>query len=109
MEAETETSDVVKSALLIIGADKRIYGGINNDIGKNYRLGTDPYPDTTEKAIELLGNYKHPRKQQHQQPRDDGGLNSFRENGGILGDADAATEGAAVGVQAEATRPLYHP
>ena len=35
-EAETQTSDVVKAALLISGADKRRYGGLNNDLGNNY-------------------------------------------------------------------------
>ena len=49
-EAETETLDVVKAALFISGADKRIYGGLKNDLGNNYLLGTDQYPDTTEKA-----------------------------------------------------------
>ena len=38
-----------------------------------------------------------------------GGLPSSSEYGGFLGDADAATEGAAVGVQAEAMQPLYRP
>ena len=46
-EAETQTSDSVKAALLISGADKRRYGGLNNDLGNNYLLGIDQYPDTT--------------------------------------------------------------
>ena len=37
-------------------------------------MGTDQYPDTTEKARVLLGNYKPPRQQQRYQPRDDGGV-----------------------------------
>ena len=49
-EAETETSDAVKAALLISGANKRRYGGLKNDLGNNYLLGTDQYPDTTDKA-----------------------------------------------------------
>ena len=40
-EAETQTSDAVKDALLIIGAKKRIYGGLKNDLGNNYLMGTD--------------------------------------------------------------------
>ena len=73
-EAETETSDAVKAALLISGSDKRRYGGLKNDLGNNYLLGTDQYPDTKEKERLLLGNYKPPRQQQCQQPRDDGGI-----------------------------------
>ena len=73
-EAETQTSDAVKAALLISGAEKRRYGGLKNDLGNNYIMGTDKYPDTTEKARGLLGNYKHPRLQQFHQPRDDGGV-----------------------------------
>ena len=46
-ETETETSDAVKAALLISGADKSRYGGLKNDLGKNYLLVTDQYPDTT--------------------------------------------------------------
>ena len=55
-EAETETSDAVKAALIISGYDKRRYRGLKNDLGKKYLLGTDQYPDTTEKSILLLGN-----------------------------------------------------
>ena len=61
-KAETQTSDAVKAALLISGADKRRYGGLKNDLGNNYLMGADQYPDTTEKAIVLLGNYKPPRQ-----------------------------------------------
>ena len=32
-EAETQTSDAVKAALIISGADKRRYGGLKNDLG----------------------------------------------------------------------------
>ena len=73
-EAETQTSDAVKAALLISGADKRRYRGLKNDLGNNYLMGADQYPDTTEKARVLLGNYKPPRQQQRHQPRDDGGV-----------------------------------
>ena len=73
-EAETQTLDAVKAALLISGADKRRYGGLKNDLGNNYLMVTDQYPDTTEKVRVLLGNYKPPRQQQRHQPRDDGGF-----------------------------------
>ena len=73
-EAETETSDAVKAALLISGSNKHRYGGLKNDLGKNYLLGIDQYPYTTEKARVLLGNYKPPLQQQQHQPRDYGGV-----------------------------------
>ena len=73
-EVETQTSDAVKAALFISGTNKRRYGGLNNDLGNNYIMVTDQYPDTTEKARVLLGNYKPPRQQQCHQPRDDGGV-----------------------------------
>ena len=60
-EAETQTSDDVKSALLISGSEKRIYGGLKNDLGNNYLMGKYQYPDTTDKSRVLLGNYKPPR------------------------------------------------
>ena len=74
MEAETETLDAVKAALLISGAHKRRYGGLKNELGNNYLLGTYQYPDTTEKTRVLLGNNKPPRQQQRHQPIDDGGV-----------------------------------
>ena len=46
-EAETQTSDAVKAALLISGGDKHIYGRLKNELGNNYLMGTDQYPDTT--------------------------------------------------------------
>ena len=46
-EDETQTLDAVKAALLISGANKPIYGGLKNDLGNNYLLGTEQYPDTT--------------------------------------------------------------
>ena len=73
-EAENQTSDAVKAALLISGAVKRRYGGLNNDLGNNDLMVADQYPDTTEKGRVLLGKYKPPRQQQHPRPRDDGGV-----------------------------------
>ena len=46
-EAETQTLDAVKAALIISGAEKCRYGGLKNDLGNNYLMGTDQYPDTT--------------------------------------------------------------
>ena len=68
-EAGTQTSDAVKAALLISGAYKRRYVGLKNDLGNDYLMGTDQYPDTTEKERVLLGNYKPPHQQQLQTQR----------------------------------------
>ena len=84
-EAETQTSEAVKAALIISGAEKRRYGGLNNDLGKNYLLGTDQYLDITEKSRVLLGNYKPPRQQQRYQPRDDGGVAFIQRGRGDSG------------------------
>ena len=40
-EAETQTSDAVKAALLISGDNKRRYGGLKNYLGNNYLMVTD--------------------------------------------------------------------
>ena len=72
-------------------------------------MGTDQYPDTTEKARVLLGNYKPPRQKNVIESEMMEEFPSSREDEGILEDADAAAEGAAVEVQAGATRPLSQP
>ena len=48
-------------------------------------MGADQYPDTTEKARVLLGNYKPPRQQQRHQPRDDGGVAFIHRGQGDYG------------------------
>ena len=48
--AEEEVADMVKVALLISGADKRIFGRFKEQLANNYLLGTDQYPDMLEKA-----------------------------------------------------------
>ena len=55
-EAETQTSDVVKAALLISGSDKRRYGGLKNDLGNNYLMGTDQLPNSTL-AFSVVSGY----------------------------------------------------
>ena len=84
-EAGTQTSDAVNAALLISGADKRRYGGLKNDLGNNYLMETDQYPDTTEKARVLLGNYKPPLQQQRHRPRDVGGVAFIQRGRGDYG------------------------
>ena len=41
IEAETQASDAVKAALIISEAEKLRYGGLKNDLGNNYLMGTD--------------------------------------------------------------------
>ena len=48
-------------------------------------MGADQYPDTTEKARVLLGNYKPPRQQQRHQPRDDVGVAFIQRGRGDYG------------------------
>ena len=70
--AVTETTESVKAAMVISGADKRRYGQLKLDLSNNYLLGTDQYPDTLEKAVNLLTNYQAPPKlhQMRAHPRD---------------------------------------
>ena len=84
-EAETQTLDAVKAALLISGANKHRYWGLKNDIGNNDLMGTYQYPYTTEKSRVILGNYKPPRHQQRHQPRYDGGVAFIQRGRGDFG------------------------
>ena len=74
MRAVRETTESVKVALLISGADKRRYGQLKLGLANNYLLWTDQYPDTLEKVVNLLSNYRAPPKlhQMRAQPRVDG-------------------------------------
>ena len=57
-DAEEASSEAVKLALLISGADRRKYRKLKDELANNYLLGTDQYPDTFEKALRILGNYQ---------------------------------------------------
>ena len=57
-DTEETSSEAVKAALLISGADRRKYGKLKDELANNYLLGTDQYPDTFEKALRILGNYQ---------------------------------------------------
>ncbi len=56
--AEEESSEKVKAALLISGADRRRYGGLKDLLANNYLFGSDQYPDTFGKAMCILGTYQ---------------------------------------------------
>jgi hypothetical protein len=53
-DAEETSSEAVKAALLISGAERRKYGKHKDELANNYLLGTDQYPDTFEKALRIL-------------------------------------------------------
>ena len=55
-KAEEDSSEAVKAALLISGADRRRYGALKDALVNNYLLGNDQYPDTYEKAFQVLAN-----------------------------------------------------
>ena len=106
-EPETQTSDAVKAALFISEANKRRYGGLKNDLGNNYLLGTDQHPDTTEKARVLLGNYKPPRQQQRHQPRDDGGVTFIQRGRGDSGGHGRNDRGGLSGGTGKGNAPFF--
>ncbi len=43
---------------MISGANKQQYGKLKDELANNYLLGLDYYPNTCEKALQVLGNYK---------------------------------------------------
>ena len=60
-KAEGDTSEAVKAALLISGADKTRFGRLKDKLANNYLLGTDQYPGTYKKAMRILGHYQTTR------------------------------------------------
>ena len=57
-KAQEDTTESMKAALLISGADKTRFGKLKDELANNYFLATDQYPDTFEKAMRILGNYQ---------------------------------------------------
>ena len=71
--ARTETTESMKAAMLISGADKWRFRGLKSDLAKEYLLGSNRYPEKTEKAMNLLTNYRRaPRAQGRGQVQHDG-------------------------------------
>ncbi len=58
---ENEANKAVKTALLISRADKQQYGRLKDELANSYLLGTDQYPNTYEKGMQILGNYQASR------------------------------------------------
>ena len=59
--AEDATSKAVKATLVISGADRCKYRKLKDELANSYLLGVDQYPDTFEKALQILGNYSTTR------------------------------------------------
>ncbi len=55
---ENEANKAVKMALLISGADKQQYRLLKDELTNSYLLGTDQYPNTYKKGMQILGNYQ---------------------------------------------------
>jgi hypothetical protein len=55
---EAEASDAIKVALLISGMDRRRYRKLKDKLTNSYLLGSNQYPDTSNKAARILGNYQ---------------------------------------------------
>ena len=84
--AEEETSEAVKAALLISGANKKRFGSIKNDLGNSYLMGTNQCPNTPEKARIILGNYKPLCTHHNRPPHNNGGVAFLRRGRGSNGD-----------------------
>jgi hypothetical protein len=60
-KARDNASEAVTAALLISGAEKQRYGCLKNKLANNYLLKTNQYPNTFEKALQILENYQVPK------------------------------------------------
>ena len=57
------------------------FGLLKNDLGNSYLMGTNQYPNTSEKARVILGNSKPLCTQHNQPPCNNGGV-AFLQQGG---------------------------
>jgi hypothetical protein len=60
-DAQETASKVVKAALLISGVDKRQFVKLKDELASNYLIRIDQYPNTLDKALQILGNYQNMR------------------------------------------------
>jgi hypothetical protein len=81
-DAEEASSEAVKAALLISGADMRRYGKLKDELVNNYLLGTDQYPDIFEKALRILWNYQTTTNSLPCRPSPNGTGLAFLQQGG---------------------------
>jgi hypothetical protein len=56
--AKEDTSEAVKTTLLVSGADKQRYGKLKEELANNNLMGIDQYPNTFDKALRILWNYE---------------------------------------------------
>ncbi len=82
VDAEAETSQAVKAALLISSAHKAQYGRLKEQLANNYLLGTDQYPNMLEKATRILGNYQVAKTSQFGERKSKRGGLAFIQKGG---------------------------
>jgi hypothetical protein len=81
-KVEETAKEAVKGALLISGADKCQFGKLKDELANNYLLGTDQYPNTSDKALQILGNYRNTRgNMQYREDPNDTGV-AFLQQGG---------------------------
>ena len=57
-KAGEDSSEAVKAALLISGADQCRYGALKDALAHNCLLDNDQYPDMYDKAFRVLANYQ---------------------------------------------------
>ena len=103
-EAREESSEVVKVALLISGADRRRYGALKDVLANNYLLGSDQYPDTLEKAQRILSNYQTARVTTPFKPSPNDTGVAFLQKGDKADAVEVATEEEVT----EVTRLMAH-
>jgi hypothetical protein len=92
---EKEANEAVKAALLISRADKQQYGQLKDKLANLYLLGTDQYPNTYKKGMQILGNYQASRTSIpfHMSPNDTGV--AFLQRGGQGGCGGRGSQGKA--------------
>jgi hypothetical protein len=86
-KVEETANEAVKGALLISGADKRHFGKLKDKLANNYLLRMEQYPHTSNKALQILGNYQNTRGnvQYRANPNDTGVAFLQRGSGGGQG------------------------
>ncbi len=83
MNVENKANKAIKGALLISGADKQRFGKLKDKLVNNYLLGTNQYPDTFEKALRIIGNYRLSKSTRPYRPNpNDTGVPFLQRGGG---------------------------
>jgi hypothetical protein len=93
--AQRIVSEEVQASLLLSGADKGRYEQLRKDLANDYLKGQDYYPNTMDKAVNLLGNYKVSQTYTRNRtpPRDEGGVAMLTHAGRGRGRGDGRGRG----------------